>query len=400
MVTITALSPDHMIASLPIQRLTKSVGRPNYFTLKPLRQEIKENAASIASLSGGGLNGHLGLVASAASYANESATPYVRAVKPGVQPVYPNANPTQFQITEAVRELKEAQREWYEIESLEKALKKQVTAAIEEPYLQAARVGTGLNNVPIYTILEHLFTNYGRLTKKELTDNDAKFRKEWNPDESFELIITQVDDCAEMADTAGNPYTPAQVLNNAYTLVQQTGMFTTDLKEWKRLPDANRTWPAFKQFMVARQIEQMEHATTACGAGYHAANAALLERECENYNNAAKALTNLATATASDRSALAALTNTVQQQTEQIKTKDDLIASLKKQLVDLRKSGNTAKKTAATRTDQGSYCWTHGFHVHKDHNSSNCKFKKPGHQEAATRTNPMGGSMDGDPSKK
>jgi hypothetical protein len=153
-------------------------------------------------------------------------------------------------------------------------------------------------------------------------------------------------------------------------------------------------------FMVARQIEQMEHATTALrGAGYHAANAALLERERKNYNNAAEALMNLATATASDRSALAALTNTVQQQTEQIKTKDNLIASLKKQLVDLRKSGNTAKKTAATCTDQGSYCWTHGFHVHKDHNSSNCKFKKPGHQEA-TRTNPMGGSTDGDPSKK
>jgi hypothetical protein len=162
---------------------------------------------------------------------------------------------------------------------------------------------------------------------------------------------------------------------------------------------ANRTWLDFKTFMVERQIEQLEHATTACGARYHAAAAnALLEIERANYNNAAEALSNLATATASDCSALAALTNTVQQQTKQIKAKDKLIASLKKQLVDKRKENK--KAAAAARPDQGSYCWTHGFHVHKDHNSGTCKYKKPGHQDGATRTNPMGGNMEGDPSKK
>jgi cobalamin biosynthesis Mg chelatase CobN len=204
-----------------------------------------------------------------------------------------------------------------------------------------------------------------------------------------------------MADTAGNPYTSTQLLNNAYTIVQNTGMFVQDLKEWKRLPEANRTWPAFKVFMVARQIENQDHSTTACGAGYHtvAANA-LWEKERENYNNAAEALSNLATATASDRSTHTALTNTVQQQTEQIKTKDELITSLKKQLENAKKMKKPTTGTTSAKTDNGSYCWTHGFHVHKDHNSSNCKFKKPNHQESTTHTNPMGGNMTGDPSKK
>jgi hypothetical protein len=80
-----------MITSFPIPRLTKTVGHPNYFTLKPLRKEIKENAASILSLRGGRTNGHLGLVISAASYANESAVPYAPTVYSGVQPTYPNA---------------------------------------------------------------------------------------------------------------------------------------------------------------------------------------------------------------------------------------------------------------------------------------------------------------------
>ena len=42
--------------------------------------------------------------------------------------------------------------------------------------------------------------------------------------------------------------------------------------------------------------------------------------------------------------------------------------------------------------DPNGYCWTHGYRVHKNHNSANCKSKAPGHQDAATRANPMGGS--------
>ena len=42
--------------------------------------------------------------------------------------------------------------------------------------------------------------------------------------------------------------------------------------------------------------------------------------------------------------------------------------------------------------DPNGYCWTHGYKVHKNHTSATCKRKAPGHQDAATRENPMGGS--------
>jgi hypothetical protein len=272
----------------------------------------------------------------------------------------------------------------------------------KHPFLRGCRPpgASGLSSVPVRDILAHLLTNNGRLTKKELTDNDTAFKKEWNAagGESFKDIIVQIDDCTEMAETAGQPYTDSQIMNNAYTLVQNTGMYTRDLIEWKRQAEATRTWVAFKLFMVARQIEQLEHATTAQGAGFHAAANALLS---EQYNNAAEALANLATATASDHSALASLTNTVQQQTSQIKTKDDIIANLKKQL-SAAGGGKSTKKgpfIPNERTDNGSYCWSHGFLIHKDHTSCNCKKRSPGHKEEATRTNTMGGNMEGDPSK-
>jgi hypothetical protein len=64
--------------------------------------------------------------------------------------------------------------------------------------------------------------------------------------------------------------------------------------------------------------------------------------------------------------------------------------------------GATAPKTKvpkvrAPKTDQGSYCWSHGYLCHKDHTSMNCMFPKAGHCKEATRGNNMGGNQEGKP---
>ena len=44
--------------------------------------------------------------------------------------------------------------------------------------------------------------------------------------------------------------------------------------------------------------------------------------------------------------------------------------------------------------NMGAYCHSHGFHpVGADHNSTNCLWKKPEHNDAATWTNRLGGDM-------
>jgi hypothetical protein len=45
--------------------------------------------------------------------------------------------------------------------------------------------------------------------------------------------------------------------------------------------------------------------------------------------------------------------------------------------------------------DPARYCWSHGYCVVCGHNSTDCKGKLLGHQDTATRTNPMGGSEKG-----
>jgi hypothetical protein len=39
-----------------------------------------------------------------------------------------------------------------------------------------------------------------------------------------------------------------------------------------------------------------------------------------------------------------------------------------------------------------TYCWSCGYDCSKNHDSKTCEYKAPGHQDAATGANPMGGS--------
>jgi hypothetical protein len=51
------------------------------------------------------------------------------------------------------------------------------------------------------------------------------------------------------------------------------------------------------------------------------------------------------------------------------------------------------RKTTKWFGSSDTYCWTHGYDCSNRHESSTCNHKKPGHREAATGTNTLGGSI-------
>jgi hypothetical protein len=410
MITITSITPDAMINGFPVPRVQEIKGRPNFFTLKTLKTDIKDNAGSINTTRGGGDNGHLGATMTAAAY-NRIApgTPYIAPVNPGITPALAQGA-TAAQIAEAVRQHEEALREWYEFDAMQKALKKQIMGAIEKKFINPLRGTAGFNRITVAQMFEYLFDKYGKLTNTELNKNEEEMKKEWDPADSFETIIMQIDECIEFAEGAGRPYSDEQILDIAYTIVQNTGLYAQDLREWDRKERWQKDWsPEFKDFMLKREDEVLKQQISAKQAGYKQANALYQENRIETH----EMLANLVTATAHDRAALAGLATTNQQLMQSMKEAQDLIKSLKGQLA--ATTAGMATTSAATGTggggkqrrpkripkDEGSYCWTHGFLVIKNHNSGNCKWPKlPGHQTEATRENPMGGNMDGDPSKK
>jgi hypothetical protein len=105
------------------------------------------------------------------------------------------------------------------------------------------------------------------------------------------------------------------------------------------------------------------------------------------------AIAQLATATASDRGTVATLTTTNAKLANQLEAAHALIAQLKNEIAMLKnkiKPGWKGQQPVKT-TNNDIYCWSHGYQVAKSHTSATCNMKKSGHQDAATKTDTMGG---------
>ena len=263
-------------------------------------------------------------------------------------------------------------------------MQKQLSSAIKPIYLRAIHNRhTGLNHISIRNILAHLFTAYGQITDHEYHENDTKFKKDWDTSLPFETVIDQIENCIDFADAANKPYTPEQVISNAYTIVFNTGLFNQDCKEWRCHPQHEKTWDNFKTaFVVADQDYRQQQIVQ--GNPYGSANAMY------NQEETAHALANLAQAATADKTTIDQLMALITQQATQI-------TDLQKQITKLSITNTLQRRQGRTPKDEGSYCWSHGYLVAKSHNNRNCKNPKPGHCIEATRENIMGGSTYGKP---
>jgi hypothetical protein len=113
------------------------------------------------------------------------------------------------------------------------------------------------------------------------------------------------------------------------------------------------------------------------------------------------AMANLATATSADRETVATLTQEIATLTDQLKAKDIWAKSQEaegRHLLGVQ--GNTRPSTTAGtptaymrksyKTNNDSYCWSHGYQVGLNHTST-CTKKAPGHKDNTINTNIMGG---------
>ena len=134
-------------------------GTPTYNTLKQLRQTIKTNAASVDTIFGGGLNGHLGLVVPPNVYnlivppPNANVNAWTDPVHPGLVPAYP-PNATDI-VKESIREAhKEQLRCWKLCGHVNKALQQQILSSIDLIYVSALQhAHTGFAHIHVRDLL-------------------------------------------------------------------------------------------------------------------------------------------------------------------------------------------------------------------------------------------------------
>jgi hypothetical protein len=183
------------------------------------------------------------------------------------------------------------------------------------------------------------------------------------------------------------------IVNVAYTLVFNTGLFPDACRDWQSRVIAGKTWAQFKlDFATAHRVFRITNQTSQ-QSGFHSANVMIEKGREETMQDTVDAIAQLATATASDRGTVATLTTTNAKLAMQLEDAQARIAQLKDDIAALDNNIKPAwqGQRPIKTTNNDSYCWWHVHQVAKSHMSATCNMKKSGHKDAANKNNPMGG---------
>jgi hypothetical protein len=226
----------------------------------------------------------------------------------------------------------------------------------------------------------------------ELTQNYERLNSPYHPNQPIETLLQQIQDARALAVAGRQPYGAAMIVNVAYTLVFNTGLFPDACRAWQSRAIAGKTWAQFKLDFATTHREFRLTNQTAQQSGFHSANMMIGQGRKETMQDTVNAIAQLATATASDRGTVATLTTTNAKLATQLEAAQAQIAQLKDEIAALKNKIKPAwqGQRPIKMTNNDSYCWSHGYQVEKSHTSATCNMKKSGHQDATNKSNSMG----------
>lgn len=305
---------------------------PDFNDITLLKEQIYANATTSFS-NRGGPYGHLALCFSPAEYLQlPGAVAWVNPVHPGNAPVHLQGA-TAPQITEANRAYLAAQDEYSLFLATESALRNCLIEAIPYDYIARLRHRTlGFATITPRAILAHVTQQYGLVVPDDLTINERTLVLPWDPADPIEALWTQLEHCQAFGDANNGPIPDERLTRVAITILDNTGVFTQELREWRRKPADQQTRAnLYLDFDAANKARQ--RSLTSGTAGY--ANAAT-----------------------------------------QSKTKT-----------------TAANKTPPNDTVTGVYyCWSHGISKNPKHTSATCNNKFVNHCSDATIWDTKGGN--------
>lgn len=329
-------------------------------------------------------------------------------------------NTAQHEVTRRPDTFKEDKRLFKEMIALEKSLLQQLSNTLPTMYLKQFRnKASHAIDKPIDFILSHLFLNYGRVSKEQLLDEEAKLQaKVFDLTEPPILMFNEVDDLVDLAIAAQLPYTEHQIVSLGLTLIKNTSDFETGITDWIKTT-TTKDWDAFKIHFELEQenLRAIRESTMCSNALARQANGMQAERE-QYVNVISAAKTRIMNALESQPPALTSKTESssasslspITTPAVNATSSDAIMLEMLKLLKDMKED----KKPPRHRTQHGSrkrtyekktreqkknrleeayeihsmYCHTHGACGHP---SKECKYPKAGHKKEATFKNMMGG---------
>jgi hypothetical protein len=269
---MTASTPDELIVEYLHSSLPKVTGEPTLEDLKVIRRLLNTNAMSVASYEGDGRHGHLGIIMNNKEYF---------AIAVDVFPVPDNPAPSAAVvagmmaavIAETTRIHCEATQVYRTYHNVDQAIKKLLIEAFNDAYLIALSDEiVGYANCTSLQILTHLLTYYAMIAPTELTQNYECLNTSYDPNQPIETLFQQIQAVRAFAVAGGQPYGAAMIVNVAYTLVFNTGLYPGVCRAWQSRTIAAKTWDQFKIDFATAHREFCLTNQTAQQSGFHSAN--------------------------------------------------------------------------------------------------------------------------------
>jgi hypothetical protein len=311
------------------------------------------------------------------------------------------------------------------IRTVERQLRIFFATIIEETWLLPLKdPATFFNKVPLRTFLEHLASSSGGLEATDIVHLHAAMRGWWAEDPRVPEYINRIEDAQKKAARANLPITNDWLAAIATMLLLAAGSFPKLRQDWDGRAPADKTWPAWKTWALQAQktVEREQRASgnrgdvfgsastaiTVHGTStttYHPNRSAPLDDQLPTLSVLESHLDNMALAVTNEKAILDSL---VASNATLTKLTADKLTRLEKLVLDLRPSnrGTHSIHPPPASVDsravfqlrgaikhkwvQGGFCSTHGWGVSAGHTSADCKGKRPGHVDSATRTNPQG----------
>jgi hypothetical protein len=211
-------------------------------------------------------------------------------------------------IAETIRQHKEATQVSRTYHNVDQAIKKLIIEAFDDAYLNTLSDEIfGYANCTSLQLITHLLTYYAVIAPTELTQNYERLNAPYDPNQPIEMLFQQVQDALAFAVAGGQPYGAAMIVNVAYTLVFNTGLFPD---AWQSRAIAGNTWEQFKiDFATAHREFRLTN-QTAQQSGFHSAKMMIEHGREETMRDTVDTISQLAIATASDHGTVATLTAT------------------------------------------------------------------------------------------
>jgi hypothetical protein len=307
---MTASTPDELIAGFPHSSLPKVTGEPTFEDLKVIWRQLNSNAVSVASYEGGGRHGHLGIIMAKEKYFALAVDVFPVPNNPGPSAAVV-AGMTAAVIPETTRLHKEATQVYRTYHTVDQAIKKLIIESFNDAYLSAlSEKIVGYTNCTSLQLLTRVLTYYAMIAPTELTQNYERLNAPYDPNQPIETLFQQIQDARAFAVAGGHPYGAAMIVNMAYTLLFNTGLFPDACRAWQSRAIAVKTCAQFKLDFANARLEFRLTNQDAQRSVFHIVNMMIEQGREDTMQDTLDTIAQLATAAASDRGTVATLTTT------------------------------------------------------------------------------------------